>query len=192
MNDFLFYICLMGEGDKTIEKFDLRGYEAFFRKYFSLFVSFANKYLGDYEQSRDVVQELFVLFWGKRADFHDEISAKVFFYKSIRNSSLNLLEHSKVKDRYNKFKQLHEDEHEFFLSSIVREEIINTVNRELDKLSSMERKVLLLSMEGKKNDEIAENLNISVNTVKTHKARAYKELRMTLSHLNTLVSLLLS
>lgn len=175
-----------------MKKFDKGGYESFFKKYFSLFVSFANKYLEDYEQSRDVVQELFFVFWGKRGEFTDELSAKVFFYKSIRNSSLNILEHSKVKEKYSKYKQISEDENGYFLANIVKEEIINAVNKELDKLSAMERRVLLLSMDGKKNDEIADELSISVNTVKTHKARVYKELRRTLKHLNMIISIILN
>ena len=47
----------------------------------------------------------------------------------------------------------------------------------------MGKKVLLLALRENSNEEIAEILNIAINTVKTHKARAYKVLRKNLTDL---------
>ena len=41
----------------------------------------------------------------------------------------------------------------------------------------MGKKVLLLALREKSNEEISKILDIAINTVKTHKARAYKVLR---------------
>ena len=41
----------------------------------------------------------------------------------------------------------------------------------------MEKKVLLLALQEYSNEQIAEELNIKINTVKTHKSRAYQVLR---------------
>jgi len=41
----------------------------------------------------------------------------------------------------------------------------------------MSKKVLLLALQDKSNEEIAADLGITINTVKTHKSRAYKVLR---------------
>ena len=49
---------------------------------------------------------------------------------------------------------------------------------------------MLLALEGFSNDEIAEKLGISVNTVRTHKARAYQYLRGRLNELRILLLLL--
>lgn len=46
----------------------------------------------------------------------------------------------------------------------------------------MGRRVLSLAVDGFSNQEVADVLGISVNTVRTHKARAYKILRMILSN----------
>jgi RNA polymerase sigma-70 factor (ECF subfamily) len=47
----------------------------------------------------------------------------------------------------------------------------------IDELPSEQRKVIRLSIDGLSVNEIAEKLGISVNTVKTHKKRSFKQLR---------------
>ena len=54
---------------------------------------------------------------------------------------------------------------------------------EINKLPEMGKKVLLLSLRENSNEEIAEILEIAINTVKTHKSRAYKVLRKNLGEL---------
>ena len=61
----------------------------------------------------------------------------------------------------------------------------------INKLSETSRKILLRSLDGYSNEEIAEELGVSVNTVKTHKARSYIVLRQNLGHLRSLVFFLL-
>ena len=61
-------------------------------------------------------------------------------------------------------------------------ELITLVRQALSQLSEQQRKIVELHvMEGKKNLEIADLLNLSENTVRTHLKRAYKILRENLS-----------
>jgi RNA polymerase sigma-70 factor (ECF subfamily) len=105
---------------------------------------------------------------------------KAFFYTSIRNSCLDHLKHNQVQQKYLKFKKAIPEENGSFLDEVIRLEAYGQVYHEINKLPGMERKVLLLSLDEKSNDEIAISLNISVNTVRTHKARAYRVLRKNL------------
>lgn len=61
----------------------------FYLLYFPHFLSFALNYMSKKDICRDIVQEVFIAYWEKRADFTDIISLKVFFYRSIRNRCLN-------------------------------------------------------------------------------------------------------
>lgn len=54
---------------------------------------------------------------------------------------------------------------------------------EIDGLPQEQRRVILLHLEGKNNIEIAEVMEVSVNTVKTHKARARQQLKTKLQDL---------
>ncbi|MFR7875476.1 MAG: sigma-70 family RNA polymerase sigma factor, partial [Butyricimonas paravirosa] len=61
-------------------------------------------------------------------------------------------------------------------------EIVCLVRKALDSLSEQQRKIVEMHvMEGKKYLEIAESLNLSENTIRTHLKRAYKILRENLS-----------
>ena len=58
-----------------------------------------------------------------------------------------------------------------------KEEIYRQLFLAIDKLPPRQREVFLLCMEGKKNKEIAELLQISAETVKMQKRRAISRLR---------------
>ena len=58
-----------------------------------------------------------------------------------------------------------------------KEEIYRQLFLAIDKLPPRQREVFLLCMEGKKNKEIAEQLQISAETVKMQKRRAIGRLR---------------
>lgn len=62
----------------------------------------------------------------------------------------------------------------------IREEVVRQLYVYIEKLPSEQKKVILLSIEGYSWEEIAEKLGISVNTVKTHKSRGFKSLRLKL------------
>ena len=155
----------------------------FFHSYYSVLVVFAQKYISDKSVCEDVVQDVFVSFWEKQNVFLNINSFKAFFYISVRNSCLDYLKHQKVKKRYVDFSKNHCEESEFFLNEVLKNEAYNAIYSEINKLPEMGRKVLLLSMVEHSNEEIAGELNIAVNTVRTHKARSYKVLRKRLSRL---------
>ena len=66
----------------------------------------------------------------------------------------------------------------FFHDAVVEEETYRMLTDAIDKLPGQMRAIMRLAMEGKKNGEIAECLNVSVETVHTLKKIAYKKLRI--------------
>jgi len=162
---------------KDGEKIDLKD---FFYLHYPEFASFAGKYIADQTICEDIVQEVFISFWEKRTSFQNLFSVKAFFYTSIRNACFDHIKHSKVERKYLEFKRSGTEETESHLNEILRLEAYNLVYQEINRLPEMEKKVLLLALEEKSNEEIAITLRISINTVRTHKARAYKVLRKNL------------
>ena len=59
----------------------------------------------------------------------------------------------------------------------VEEDVVNKFYEAVDRLSEQQRRVLFMSMEGCKVKDIAEQLGISENSVKTQKKRAYAFVR---------------
>ena len=102
---------------------------------------------------------------------------KAFLYTAVRNKALNELEHSKVVFEYAQ-KVIEKKKDSFFHDAVVEEETYRILAEAIDKLPDQMRAIMRLAMEGKKNAEIAEQLNVSVETVHTLKKIAYKKLRI--------------
>jgi RNA polymerase sigma-70 factor, ECF subfamily len=63
---------------------------------------------------------------------------------------------------------------------VIKAEVIRQIRYELDQLPAQRKKIILLNMQGLKNEEIAEDLGVSINTVKLQKKIAYEQLRQKL------------
>ena len=82
---------------------------------------FANEYVCDDLLAADIVQDCFVKLWQSRDGFTYIHQIKSFLYTSVRNRSLNELEHSKVKSEYaRKVMDSHKDA--FFHDKVIVEE----------------------------------------------------------------------
>lgn len=161
----------------------------FFRTYYAMFVSFARNYVQSREVCEDLVQEAFVALIEQGCTFENDYLAKGFLYKTLRNKCLNHLRHEQIRCRYAESQVEHykrecreKKAEEFFIDAIVREESSLIISQAIENLPAMGQQVLNMAIEGLSNQEIADILGISINTVRTHKSRAYKALRIVLSN----------
>ena len=154
-----------------------REFHNVFDKYYVALCLFANQYTEDEETSADIVQDSFAKLWQIRDDFFYLHQVKAFLYTAVRNKALNELEHSKVVFEYAQ-KVIEKKKDSFFHDAVVEEETYRILAEAIDKLPDQMRAIMRLAMEGKKNAEIAEQLNVSVETVHTLKKIAYKTLRI--------------
>ena len=154
-----------------------REFHNVFDKYYVALCLFANQYTEDEETSADIVQDSFAKLWQIRDDFFYLHQVKAFLYTAVRNKALNELEHSKVVFEYAQ-KVIEKKKDSFFHDAVVEEETYRILAEAIDKLPDQMRAIMRLAMEGKKNAEIAEQLNVSVETVHTLKKIAYKKLRI--------------
>jgi RNA polymerase sigma-70 factor (ECF subfamily) len=144
---------------------------------------FAERLVKDRLAAEDVVGESFIKLWDKRSDFETLQNTKAFLYITTRNSCLNLLKREK-RDNLSKkqLAYLTGDQEEYILNEMVRAEVLQEIMQEIERLPEQCRKVLKLGyLEGMKNQEIADLLQISVHTVKNQKARAIQLLKIKLS-----------
>lgn len=152
-------------------------YESLFAEYYEALVHFAEGYLYDQQESEDLVQDLFVYLWESVAKIEIHTSIKAYFYQAIRNKCLSHLKKLKLNDKkhYLYFEALMNtsDEEEFFDPQILSE-----IKESIEELPKQMSKVFKSQvLEGKKREEIAEEMGISLNTVKTHLQRAKDRLR---------------
>ena len=152
-------------------------YESLFESYYESLVGFAENYTFDRQTSEDLVQELFIYVWEHASKVEIHTSLKSYFYQAVRNRCLNYLKSLKVEDRKNLLyinALLNtDDDVEFF-----EPEILDKIRDSIDELPDQMAKVFRLKLfEGLKQQDIAEELDVSVNTVKTHLKRARVKLR---------------
>jgi RNA polymerase sigma-70 factor (family 1) len=166
-----------------------------FKKVFDAFYpslcAFASRFTGDAIISEDIVQEVFLSLWERSENFTNEYAIKSFLYTSVRNRCLNYLEHIKVMQKHRDLALYETDFSPETNHNIIEEETHRLIYHAINELPSQCRNILLLSMKGLKNHEIADELKISENTVKTQKKIAYKQLRVSLKDIYPLVAFLI-
>ncbi|MGQ7871107.1 RNA polymerase sigma factor [Sunxiuqinia sp. sy24] len=154
------------------------GFKEFFEEHYPSLCIFANRYLQNEAVSADIVQEAFVCIWSKRECIRGAAAAKSYLYKYIKNHCLNFLRDRKrhqeiIKERVESF--------DFYRDILVEREVYDIIYHAIIDLSFQQQQVIELSLDGLSNKEIAEQLNITINTVKTIKQRAFRALRKVLT-----------
>lgn len=163
-----------------------------FDKYYTTLVLYANRFLPIRNECEDFVQDVFVNLLEKELNFPDEISLRVYLYKSTRNKCYDHLKHLKVREKYtSSFIKPLEDEN-LFLQEVLEEEIVRQLYQAIETLSGRKKEIIELSLKGLKNDKIAQTLGIRTQTVKTIKSSAYKELRDRFKDISAIICFLLA
>tara|TARA_R110001592_G_scaffold237028_5_gene495766 strand:+ start:469 stop:1008 length:540 start_codon:yes stop_codon:yes gene_type:complete len=174
--------------DNKISKSDLK---RIFDTYYEALVQYANRFLYPKDECEDLVQDVFVGLWEKENAFPDEISLKVYLYKTVRNKCYNVIKHNKVKNKYAESIVESLEDDNLFLKQILEEEIVRQLYQAIEVLPQRKKEIIKLSLKGLKNTEIAEELQIKLQTVKTLKSQSYKILREQFQELSTIIYFLL-
>ncbi|MDR1415434.1 MAG: sigma-70 family RNA polymerase sigma factor [Odoribacteraceae bacterium] len=132
--------------------------------------------LGDEALAEDAVQEAFVRLWERRGEVRDLPAARAFLYRVGRNLSLDALKHQIVQRKHQSAigRELSED---FLEAKLVEEELLGQLYRAAEQLPAECVRVFKLSLAGLGNRQIADQLSLSIHTVKTQKQRALVALR---------------
>ncbi len=166
-----FYIIGLQEGDERI-------FRKLFERYYPRLCYFASSLLPFSESEEDVVQEAFEKLWQKRMNFYNLKAVKTFLYITVKNRCLNIHKHGKVVKKHADRRQEETIEAHTIMDHLLEAEVLEKVNGALQRLPPGCRSVLHLSyFEGLKNKEVAAQLKVSINTVKTQKQRGLSLLR---------------
>ncbi|WP_158280714.1 sigma-70 family RNA polymerase sigma factor [Pararcticibacter amylolyticus] len=153
-----------------------------FKEYYDRLVFFSWQITKDKQQSEDIAQDAFIAYWQQRNEIVSHpVAIKNFLYRSVKNASLNVVRHTRVVGQFQNSHPGTEPAEEYILEAIISAEIIAEVNLAIESLPPHLIKLTRLSfLEGKKNHEVAEELEMSVNTVKKQKQRVLELLKMSL------------
>ncbi len=183
-------MCITEEKIALIAAGNTSAFKELYELLFPSLAAFSYKLVQNKEEASDIVQEALIAYWNKRTEFQHLDNIKAFLYAIIKNAGLNYLRSKNVHARYIQRNKDHSDT--LIKNLLIEEETVSIIHSALEYLPPKTKEIVLLSLEGNKNAEIAEQLRISVNTVKTLKRRAYQKLRVHLKkHLFVLMLLYL-
>jgi RNA polymerase sigma-70 factor (ECF subfamily) len=167
-----------------------------FKKLYVLFYpalyQFALKIVKNRFGAEDIVQEVFFNLWVRGGEFKTIQKVKSFLYTSVKNKCFDHLEHEAVILKHKKYSKNQEKSDKAIDYRIIEEETYRLIYTAINTLPPECRRILMLSIKGLQNTEIAKKMNISVNTVKTQKKIAYKHLRIQLKDIYFILGLLLN
>lgn len=162
---------------------ELMLFQELFERYFRSLVTYAYRYVNDWNVSEDIVQDVFMALWVNRNEIDFEEPVKPYLYRATYNRSINHLnsvlvqrrvDHTDNLDELIDYEILSYNQHDNLLLKEIEEEISSFVKR----FPEQRKKVFLLSREeNMKNKEIAFLLNISEKTVEKHITKALSDIR---------------
>lgn len=157
-------------------------YENLFRTWYEPLCKYAYSILKDVFESEDAVQKVFYELWDNRFDIDINSSIKSYLYRAVHNTCLNRVKQLRIRDEHNKQMVLGEEsQHNDVYEKIIERELDRKIKLAIEGLPPKCRLVFELSrFQMLSYKEIAEELNISSNTVENQIAKALKLLRVSL------------
>ena len=158
------------------ELLDNKIFEDLFELHFTKLMGFVFNYVRDEEVAKDIVHDAFLTLWSNRKRLNPDYPVKSYLFTLAQNCALNYLRHLRVvtgnEQTVTELLEAANEELDDYEKRLVR------LEEKLAQLPEKQREVLVKCVvEGKKYKEVAEELDITVNTVKTHITRALKFLR---------------
>lgn len=157
---------------------DGRALEALHRRYWHSLVASASRYVYDSDIACDVVQDVFVDLWERRAIWHPRSSIAAYLYGAVRNRALSVARHNRVveKHRWNEIDiaPLVPDS----LESLEAADLATLLRSRILSLPERCRETFLLYRSGDLTvAEVAQVMEVSTETAKTQIKRAVAALR---------------
>ena len=163
----------------TLKSGDITAFEMLFRTYYQPLCNYAYTFVQDRDEAEEIVQSTFLNVWEKRDNLSIHTGVKPYLYAMVRNASLNVLKHEKIKQQHVTMEMaVAERSVESVSRTVMASELETKIYKAMDKLPEQCRLVFKLSrFEELKYSEIAEQLNISIKTVENQMGKALKIMR---------------
>lgn len=152
---------------------DRSAYRELFTGYYGALVYYCSTFVRRQEVGEDIVQDVFGRLWETKIHFHTYDSLVNYLYTLVRNAALDWLKHQKVERRYADNYQ----EDAGYEYEVLKEETYRLLFRAVDELPPRCGEVFRLYMQGHDGPRIAEMLDLSIETVRTHRKNAIRMLR---------------
>jgi RNA polymerase sigma-70 factor (ECF subfamily) len=171
-NDQAHLITGLREGNRQV-------YKEIFDSYYVPLCHYCMQRIYSQEDAEEIVQDIFVKLWVKRAELSIIISLRAYLYRTALNRIINYGEHLKVRKTHQENLLSSEIGYSQDGSLFAQKEIQLLAAQAVSSMPEKRKQVYELSRtEGLKYTEIADRLNVSVKTVEAHLTKALEHMRL--------------
>jgi RNA polymerase sigma-70 factor (ECF subfamily) len=170
---------------QEIKMGNVKRFEKIFKEFYGLLCYEARGYMKTNYLVDEIVCDVFTRLWLNREKLEIQSSLRDYLIKSVHNKCIDYFRHQKVQEKAEK--QLDMDKkHQSTLLDLgedpedylVTEELENKINKAIDSLPEQYKRTFKLSRFGELTyEQVAAEMNISVNSVKTNMKKALAILR---------------
>lgn len=163
---------------KAFEEDFNAGVELLFRWYYAPLCNHAIRFVASREQAEEIVSEVFSAFYLQKPFYKKQSSMRAWLFTCVRNKALNYVR-SEMRKHFSldyAERELSPDQQPDEMTEF--EDLYHTVQNAVNTLPLRRRSIFIMNkIEGKKLEEIARELDISVKTVKEHMYQALQRIR---------------
>ncbi len=144
------------------------------------------------EETKDIVQQLFVTLWDNRKTLELKSHLSGYLFTAVRNRVFKFIAHQEIASSYILSIEQSVNDGDCITDHLVREkEFLKIINHEIAALPAKMRQIFELSRKNQlSHKEIARQLGVSEKTVRNQVNNALKILRVKLGILSTILFLL--
>lgn len=172
----------INNSDKALHLRRKEEFKIIYLNFFAPLCVFAKKFVNDQEE--DLVNAVFINIWEKDIQFESQEHCRNYLYRSVRNTCIDFIRsrQAALQRDYKYITESHNDIHQSIEEIIIETEYWAEVYREILSLPKASSSIVKMSyFEGLNNQEIANKLNLSIQTVKNQKSKGIKLLRSALT-----------
>ena len=167
---------------QRLKEGDATAYDALFMKYHKLLCLNAYWFLRDEAEANDLVQSFFLDIWDKKLYLQFDGDVRGYLHQAIKNRCLTLLKKQKAeREKQAAFTQLQEETciSNPEISPDYYKQVLTVIN---DMAIQKRSAIQMVYIQGKRYQEAADEMGISINSFKTHLKRGLKVLRHAITH----------
>lgn len=191
----VFFVEKREEGEEVLcgklTQGDKAAFTLVFNKYYKQLYDFSCRYLLDASMAEDVVQHVFARLWEIRSKIDPDVNLRNYLFRMTKNRVLNV-----IRDRnyaVQRTYELFQGQTEFtddMEERMDQKEFHRICYEAIHKLPQRKKEICLMKFNrGLTNEEIAIQMRLSVNTVKSHYSEALNILRVSLHKIFMIIAI---